>query len=495
MSISDHGWNIWIACYLCVLLGLSTFGAHRFFLIYLFLRNKDKMLPSPQRFKNLPSVTVQLPIYNEIHVVSRLLDAVAALDYPTDLLEIQVLDDSTDATKEICAAKCAKIARKGFAIKHIRRGNRLGFKAGALENGLRSAKGEFLLILDADFLPPRDLLLKVIDHFTDPQVGMVQTRWGHLNRDFSLLTKVQALFLDGHLIIEQIARSRSGRLFNFNGTAGLWRKSCIEDVGGWEHDTLTEDLDLSYRAQMCGWKFVFRPDVVTPAELPVDINGFKTQQHRWTKGAIQTCKKILPRIWRSRLPLPLKIEATAHLCSNFAYLLLAMLCIVLHPTSEMMPHNWGTIAFFHLPIFILSSFSVLAFYSCAQIALHPTEWQREILHLPMLLALGIGLSFNNAKAVLEALFNKPSDFTRTPKYAVEKSQEKWKQSAYAPARSASSLVEALFAVYFGFLTHLAIVKKDFISIPFLLLFVVGFSYVAFTSALSWLPRENAQRNR
>src|SRR6266436_5792430 len=324
---------IWTICYLSVLVGLSAYGVHRYFIIYLFLKYRKRECVPAGRFEKLPVVTVQLPIFNEVYVVERLLRSVSKLDYPRDRLQIQVLDDSTDETREITADCAAELRKRGFDVELIHRADRTGFKAGALERGLATARGEFVCILDADFVPPPHLLRKTVDFFTDPKVGMIQTRWGHLNRGYSLLTRVQAMFLDGHLVLEQTARSRSGRFFNFNGTAGLWRKSCIEEAGGWQHDTLTEDLDLSYRAQLRGWKFVFLADIVTPAELPVDMNGFKSQQHRWTKGSIQTCKKLLPTIWRSNLPLYIKIEATAHLTANFAYLLLAFLCVLLQPSS------------------------------------------------------------------------------------------------------------------------------------------------------------------
>src|SRR5436190_8625966 len=327
------GYAIWTICYLSVLIGLSAYGVHRYFIIYLFLKHRKREPIPLGRFEQLPKVTVQLPIFNEIYVVERLLRSVSELDYPRDRLQIQVLDDSTDDTREITANCAAELRQRGFDVELIHRLERTGFKAGALERGLATARGEFVCILDADFVPPTYLLRKTVDFFTDPKVGMIQTRWGHLNRGYSLLTRVQAMFLDGHLVLEQTARSRSGRFFNFNGTAGLWRKSCIEQAGGWQHDTLTEDLDLSYRAQLAGWKFIFLPDVVTPAELPVDMNGFKSQQHRWTKGSIQTCKKLLPKIWRSKLPLLIKFEATAHLTSNYAYLLLFFLCVLMHPSA------------------------------------------------------------------------------------------------------------------------------------------------------------------
>src|SRR5882672_10528892 len=337
------GYVIWTACYLAVLIGLSAYGVHRYFIIYLFLKNRKRASVPAGRFQKLPKVTVQLPIFNEVYVVERLLRSVSELDYPRELLQIQVLDDSTDETREITAACAKELQERGFNVQRIHRVDRTGFKAGALAVGLESAQGEFVCILDADFVPQPDLLKRTIHFFTDPKIGMIQTRWGHLNRGYSLLTRVQAMFLDGHLLLEQTARSRSGRFFNFNGTAGLWRRSCIADSGGWQHDTLTEDLDLSYRAQLKGWRFVFLPDLVTPAELPVDMNGFKSQQHRWTKGSIQTCMKLLPAVWRADLPLLIKLEATAHLTSNYAYLLLFFLCLLMHPTTGGLTSVWRTV--------------------------------------------------------------------------------------------------------------------------------------------------------
>ncbi|MEM7383685.1 MAG: cellulose synthase family protein, partial [Verrucomicrobiota bacterium] len=324
----DWSQVIWIFSYISVLLGLSAFGIHRYLMIFLYLKNGRKE-PSPVgRFaeSDLPVITVQLPVFNELYVVERLIRAVGELDYPAEKLEIQVLDDSTDETTEISEREVDRLVAKGLQATLIHRTDRTGFKAGALENGMADAKGEFIYILDADFVPPPDILHELVHFFTDEKIGMVQARWGHLNRNYSLLTRIQSIFLDGHLILEQTARSGSGRFINFNGTAGMWRKSCIVEAGGWEHDTLTEDLDLSYRAQLKGWKFVFLKDVVTPAELPVDMNGFKSQQHRWTKGSIQTCKKMLLRVWRSPVPFLIKLEATFHLTSNFAYLLLGFLC-------------------------------------------------------------------------------------------------------------------------------------------------------------------------
>ena len=319
---------------------------------------------------------------------------------------------------------------------------------------------------------------------------MIQTRWGHINRGYSLLTRVQAMFLDGHLLLEQVARSRSGRFFNFNGTAGLWRKSCIAGSGGWQHDTLTEDLDLSYRAQLAGWKFVFLTDVVTPAELPVDMNGFKSQQHRWTKGSIQTCKKLLPRIWRSELPLPIKVEATAHLTSNFAYLLLACLCVLLHPSAGGPQSGWLRWFLFDVPIFLAASVSVAVFYICAQRELHPRTWMKEILLLPALIALGVGLSISNARAVLEAVFNHRSEFKRTPKYGIERKSQTWRSCRYMPLKSFLPVFEIGFAIYFSYFVYYAFAFGQYFTLPFLVMFQVGFFYVALSSLGQWWPRFN-----
>jgi cellulose synthase/poly-beta-1,6-N-acetylglucosamine synthase-like glycosyltransferase len=493
------GTILWTICYSFVVLGLSTYGIHRYSIIYLYFKNRHRKPAAISKFDLLPVVTIQLPIYNEIYVVERLLKAISELDYPKDRFEIQVLDDSTDETRELTERTVAELRERGFDAVVLHREDRIGFKAGALDNGFNKAKGEFFFILDADFVPPPNILKDCIHHFSDPKVGMIQTRWGHINRSYSWLTRAQAILLDGHLVLEQTARSRTGRFFNFNGTAGLWRKHCIGEAGGWQHDTLTEDLDLSYRAQLRGWKFVFLADIVTPAELPVDIDGFKSQQHRWTKGSIQTCKKVLPRIWRSKLPFFIKIEATAHLTANFAYLLLAFLCVLLHPSSS------GASAFaaggivrmflIDLPIFVATTVSTAVFYLCAQRELHPKDWKREIWFFPFVLALGIGVSINNARAVLEAIFNRRSDFCRTPKYGIERAKQQWKRNRYSAVRTVIPLVEFIFAVYFTYFVFHAFQNREFLSVPFLMLFQTGFAYVAFCSVWQrfmrpqWNPRD------
>lgn len=480
---------LWYACYIAVLLGLSGYGAHRLTIVFLYLRHSRKR-PEPKRpFKELPLVTIQLPVFNELHVVDRLLDAVAKLDYPKDKMQIQVLDDSTDETTEICQAGVDRLKAQGFDADLIHRTDRTGFKAGALENGTEFAKGEFLFILDADFVPNPDVLQKTIHYFGDENIGMIQTRWGHLNRTFNLLTRIQAMFLDGHLELEQTARNRSGRFFTFNGTAGIWRKSCIADAGGWEHDTLTEDMDLSYRAQLKGWRFIFLKEVETPAELPVDMDGFKSQQHRWTKGSIQVCKKVLPAIWKSNVSLPIKLEATAHLTANFAYLMLICLCFLIYPNQHAAP-DFGPWTYYivNVPIFFFASVSVILFYLIAQKALRPKTWWRELPYLPLLLALGIGMSINNAKAVIEALMNHETGFVRTPKYGIEqKRKTDWKKSSYRAMKTLTPVVELLFGFFFLFVVVEAAIDARWSSAILLLPFPVGFFYTSVWSLARIMP--------
>jgi cellulose synthase/poly-beta-1,6-N-acetylglucosamine synthase-like glycosyltransferase len=494
---------IWYASYILVLIGLAGFGSHRLLILFLYFKHASRRPQPSSRFTELPIVTVQLPVFNEMHVVDRLLDAVAALDYPQDRLQIQLLDDSTDETVDICRDGILRLQARGFDAEHIHRSDRTGFKAGALENGTRTAKGEFLLILDADFVPHPDMLRRTIDFFTDEQIGLIQTRWGHLNRTYNVLTRLQAMFLDGHLELEQTARNRSGRFFTFNGTAGIWRKSCIADAGGWEHDTLTEDMDLSYRAQLKGWRFVFLNDVETPAELPVDMDGFKSQQHRWTKGSIQVCKKVLPAIWRSNTPLYIKLEATTHLTSNFAYLLLICLCFLIYPNQQWQP-DFGKFTYYiiNIPIFFFSSVSVVLFYVVAQKALRPGLWWRELPYLPLLLALGIGMSINNAKAVLEAIFNHHSAFVRTPKYGISQGrQHDWRKSSYRAIKTLTPGIELLFGFFFLFIVVEAAMRANWTSTLLLLPFPVGFFYTSLSSIARMLTpqdgtlRKSPSRNR
>jgi cellulose synthase/poly-beta-1,6-N-acetylglucosamine synthase-like glycosyltransferase len=368
----------------------------------------------------------------------------------------------------------------------VRRTNRIGYKAGALQNGQRLATGEFIAIFDADFVPGSDLLQKTIHFFADPRIGMIQTRWGHLNERYSLLTRIQSMFLDGHFLIEQTARARSGRFFNFNGTAGLWRRSCIEEAGGWQHDTLAEDLDLSYRAQIKGWKFLFLPEIVTPAELPVEMNAFKTQQHRWAKGSIQTCKKMLPVLWRSHLPWKIKIEGTVHLTSNFGHLMLLVLCLLFHSsattsTNQVTGSNpWTKLLLVDMPLFFAASVSISAFYFCAQKELH-NQWWKRLLYIPLLMSVGVGLSVNNARAVLEAVFNYRTEFVRTPKYGAFSRGDLGLKRKYLALRGLVPYVELAFGAYFSYMLFQSVDRDQWSMIPFVLIFQVGFLYVGLMS--------------
>src|SRR5690242_15969097 len=352
-----------LAAYFFVLIVLAIYGWHRYYLVYLYMKYRDRQPAPGAALDPLPVVTIQLPLYNEMYVADRLIQAVCDIEYPREQLEIQVLDDSTDETCSIAELAVRRHAAQGIDIKYYHRVDRKGYKAGALEEGMKVARGEYIAIFDADFIPKTDFLQKLMPQFADPQVGMVQARWGHINQDYSLLTKIQAILLDGHFILEHGGRNRSGRFFNFNGTAGMWRRVAIDDAGGWQHDTLTEDLDLSYRAQLRGWRFVFVSDLIAPAEVPVEMNAFKSQQHRWAKGSIQTCRKLLPTILRADLPLGVKAEAFFHLTANFNYILMCVLSVLMFP-SMVIRYNmgWYEMMFIDVPLFLAAMFSVCNFY-------------------------------------------------------------------------------------------------------------------------------------
>ena len=404
----------------------------------------------------LPFVTIQLPIFNEQFVIDRLIDAVCKLDYPRDRFEIQVLDDSTDETTGVAREIVERYAR-GFAgmepqpIVYLHRSNRHGYKAGALDKGLEVARGEFVAIFDADFVPPRQWVMQVIHHFAEPEIGMVQTRWTHLNRNYSFLTQVEAILLDGHFVLEHGGRSRAGVFFNFNGTAGMWRRETISSAGGWQHDTLTEDTDLSYRAQLVGWQFKYLQDVECPAELPIEMTAFKTQQARWAKGLIQTGKKILPRVLKSDAPWHTKLEAWYHLTANISYPLMIVLSVLLMPA--MIIRSWQGLLqmlLIDFPLFIASTMSVSTFYMVSQKELYPRSWYVSIMYVPFVMALGgVGLTITNTKAVLEALFGVKSAFARTPKYSVKKKGEKTQAKVYRKRLGIVPWIELAIGCYFA----------------------------------------------
>ena len=469
--------------YLGILTILAIYGVHRYHLVYLYLKNKHKVARPKAPLAVKPPVTIQLPIYNEMYVVERLVEAACKIRYPRELLEIQLLDDSTDPTVEIAAACVAKYREQGFDIHHIHRTNRHGFKAGALENGLKLAKGEMIAIFDADFLPASNFLEDVIDYFSDAEVGMVQVRWGHINREYSLLTQVESVILDGHFMIEHGGRHLSGRFFNFNGTAGIWRRTAIESAGGWEHDTLTEDTDLSYRAQMAGWKFLYLPHIVCPAELPVEMNSFKTQQSRWAKGLIQTAIKLLPRIMSSNLPWKIKVEAFFHLTANISYPLMIALSFLLLPAMIVrFNQGWFQMLYIDLPLWLASTASVSTFYLISQKELYP-DWRLRLKYLPFLMSVGIGLSVSNSKAVIEALLGIKSTFKRTPKYRIENKKDRWATKKYLRRTGVMPLFELTMAAYFALVVLYAFINQNYPTIPFLMLFVVGFTYMGLMSIL------------
>jgi len=471
--------------YFIVLILLAGYGAHRYMLVYLYYKNKHNRTTEPAaRFADLPRMTVQLPIFNEQFVIERLLEAICKLDYPLDKLDVQVLDDSTDETVAVARGLVEHYAREGFPITYHHRLNREGYKAGALAEGLKTAKGEFVAIFDADFVPPPDFLLRTIHHFTDPKIGMVQTRWTHINRNYSFLTEVEAILLDGHFVLEHSGRARTKLFFNFNGTAGLWRRQAIDQAGGWQHDTLTEDTDLSYRAQLKGWKFIYLQDVECPAELPVEMTAFKTQQARWAKGLIQTSKKILPKVLRSNESFHVKLEAWYHLTANLSYPLMILLSVLLLPAMIIRFYQgWFQMLYIDLPLFIASTFSISSFYLVSQRELFPKHWYRALLYLPFLMALGIGLTVTNTRAVMEALFDKQTAFARTPKYRVESKKDKVRANTYRKRLGWVPWLELLIGCYFAATIYYAVDNENYLTVPFLVLFVVGYWYTGLMSLL------------
>ena len=506
--------------YVVTLCIIALYGSHRYALTWLYWKHRANTHEPAGKFDDLPRVTVQLPMFNEGSVSARVIDAVALLDYPKDKLQIQVLDDSTDGSDAVSGAAVERWRAAGFDITLMHRTDRTGYKAGALAEGMKQATGDFIAIFDADFIPKPDILRNVVDHFTDNNVGMVQVRWDHLNRDASLLTKSQAIFLDGHFVIEHTARNRSGRFMHFNGTAGVWRRATIDDAGGWQHDTLTEDLDLSYRAQLKGWQFVYLPQYAAPAELPPEILAFKQQAHRWTKGSVQVGVKLLPRILRSNLPWSIKSEAFFHLTNTVVYPLMVVLTILIYPAFIMVhgPFKEYPLAggLFGVTMFILATCGASTFFLVAQRELFgKASFWKTLGHLPFLMALGVGMSLNNARAFWEGLFqdrhSKRNEFVRTPKFGVT-----GKQSHAGPVDEATvndavahanvtwwlkklplPILEIAFGAYM--LTFIFIsVWYEFalMSIPFTAMFAAGYFYVGFTSIHSlWRLHEDRQAAR
>lgn len=470
-----------IGPYLLLLLALSLYGLHRYWILYLYWRHYKSAPPlaEPPSPAEWPRVTVQLPIYNERYVVARLIETVCRLEYPKDRLQVQVLDDSTDDTSGLAARLAAEKRAQGFDVRHVRRASRAGFKAGALAEGLRRADGEFLAIFDADFLPPPDFLRRTVPHFADPRVGMVQARWDHINLHYSLLTRLQSIYIDGHFMLEHTARNRSGAFFNFNGTAGVWRREALLDAGDWSDDTLTEDLDVSYRAQLKGWKFLFLPEVVCPAELPVDMAAFRSQQHRWAKGALQVARKILPSLWRSRLPLAVKCESTAHLTANASYLLVLALSLLWLPSlilRRFFPWpEWVGRA--ELAAFLPTTLSIALFYVAAQRESRARGYPLCLRDVPALMGFGIGMCVNNSRAVWEALAGVRTEFRRTPKFGLQGRGGSWRDKTYRAAGGSRGWAEILLGSYFVAVFAWTVSSAHWASLPFIALFLFGYGYV------------------
>ncbi|MXY23567.1 MAG: glycosyltransferase [Acidobacteria bacterium] len=496
--------GIILVLYFATLCGLSVYGAHRSLLVWSYLRGRRRARRQHGAHGALPRVTVQLPLYNERHVAERLIAAVARIRYPRDRFEVQVLDDSTDETRDIASRAVRAWRSRGVAIRYLHRTSRDGFKAGALREGLRTATGDLVALFDADFMPPADFLERAIVPFADPRVGMVQARWGHANRDYSLLTRVQALLLDGHFVLEHGGRYRGSCFFNFNGTAGIWRRAAIRGAGNWQADTLTEDLDLSYRAQLAGWRFVFLQDVVVPAELPVEMNAFKSQQHRWAKGSMQSCRKLLPAVLRARLPFRVKLEAALHLTANLNYLLLLALSLLVVPAIAARTGAGGDprTLWIDAVFFASAAVSVSGFYGVSQRALG-VGWRARLRDLPAAIALGLGLSVNNAVAVLEALAGRTGEFRRTPKYgltaATSSRATRPADGRYRLVSSWQPLVELAFGVWFAVALLRAFTAGAYMVTPFIAFFLFGFLYAACASLAEtwahWRSRRRRGRTR
>ena len=466
------------------LLPLCVIGVHRLVLVIARLRMgrvAPTEAPRPIEAQDTPSVTIQLPLYNERRVARRIIEAAAAVRYPRERLEIQVLDDSTDETVDICRRTCEELSGRGVQVRYLHRTDRSGYKAGALAAGLETATGALIAVFDADFVPPPDFLEVTVPHFTRPDLGMVQARWGHLNRQDSVLTRMQGLLLDGHFLLESAVRHRIGVFFNFNGTAGIWRRRAIDDAGGWSAATLTEDLDLSYRAQLAGWRFEFIESYTVDAELPHRVRAFRTQQHRWTKGAVQVGGRLALKVLRSPLPMRTKLEALFHLYSNLAFPLVLLLSLLL-PLSLLARQGlasvdsvlwWGV----DLPVLGMATIPMGLFYLAAEHA-NRSLGPMSLVRAPMAMALGLGMSVNNTRAVLEGLAGHQSAFVRTPKLGESGEGA----PPYRSALTGGGAFEIGIAAYYAATIAWAAVHGMWMAIPFLLLFLVGFAYVGLLTA-------------
>lgn len=479
-----------IGVYLACLVYITIYCLFQFHLLIHYKNHKRELnkIPEkkPQMNGHYPFVTIQLPLYNEYFVVERLIDNIMQLDYPKDKFEVHVLDDSSDDTISLSQKKVDEYKAKGFNIELIVRDNRKGYKAGALKHAMSKAKGEYIAIFDADFLPKPDFLKNTIPYFEDSEVGVVQTRWGHLNQNYSFLTELQAFQLNVHFTVEQQGRESGEYLLQFNGTAGVWRKSTIGDAGGWEADTLTEDLDLSYRAQLKGWKFVYLEDILSPAELPSEMNGLKSQQYRWMKGGAETAKKLLPMVWTSQLKAIQKIHATTHLMGSSVFLFIFLLGVFSVPTLFLI--NPLNIDMSIMSIFLISLISIICVYYVANVE---TAWDQEnkfksivkfVLIFPLFLAISMGLSFHNSLAVLQGYLGKKSAFIRTPKFNILDIKDSFKKSKYQhKSLPTVTIIEGLLAIYFLAAIIGGIILNDGSLMIFHILLFVGYSVIFFYS--------------
>jgi len=472
----------WIAIVLygVTLTIICLFSLGQFNLTWHYLKSRKKHEVHEDELTEFPHVTVQLPVYNERYVVERLIDAVVKLEYPKDRLEIQVLDDSTDDTVEIIAKKVNAYAANGWDISHVRRPERKGYKAGALAYGLEKAKGEFIAIFDADFVPNTDFLIRTLPKFSSDNIGMVQTKWSHLNTDYTRLTKIQAFWLDAHFTVEQKGREHAGSFINFNGTAGVWRKTCIEDAGGWQYDTITEDLDLSYRAQLKGWKFVYREEIESPAELPILIPAVKSQQYRWNKGAAETARKTLGKVLTSDIGWKHKVRAVLHLLNSSVFLLLLIAAVLSIPMLYIKEYNPDLEFVFDLgSIFIIGFLAMGFFYWVAAKATHPEYTFRYFIrNFPMFLAFSMGMALHNSIAVVEGYLGIKTPFVRTPKFNVQSKGDSWKGNIYLnKVLTPVTLMEGALSVYFTYGIIAGFKLEDYGLMLFHAMLAIGFAYV------------------
>lgn len=484
--------EIVLIAYILTMAVLLFFASHGIIMLFYHRKYIENVPTSNDEIIYDKKVTIQLPLYNEQYVAERLIESVCKIDYPKDLLEIQVLDDSTDSTVELVQKLVEEKRKDGFDIQQMRRTDRTGFKAGALKEGLKQAKGEMIAIFDADFVPNPDFLKNTLKYFTDPKIGMVQTRWEHLNEDYSILTRIQALALNGHFVMEQPIRNRAGFFINFNGTGGVWKKECIEDAGNWHADTITEDLDLSYRAQLNGWKFIYLRDITTPAELPAEMNALKAQQFRWTKGAIETAKKLLPTVWKSKIPLRIKLQSTFHLTNNIVFPFILLAGILNVPLVFIKNSGPYAIFFNFMSVFIIAFISSFLFYLYAQKDVY-NDWRKKIALFPIFMAGSMGFAVNNSRAVFEGLLDRKSEFVRTPKFKiVNKTDSVITNSSYLSQYKIDStiFVELVLSFYCLIGVFASIYFMEIAALPFQLMFFLGFSSVAAMSIKHTFEKRN-----